>query len=113
MDTAREQIISYLLGEQTLAEFEEWLTAATWDVDAATLDSETALDVQLLLAEYTRGDRTMAEVDTMLRRLIVAARIGPAPRVATTAANSAAEHSTRWVQPQIAAVGRRSAAARA
>lgn len=108
--TVREKIISYLLGETTLSDLEEWLTLSTWEIEAADADSEVAFDAQILLAEHARGDRNDDDLARALRRLIAMARIGNPPPVATTA-NAVTERATGWTQPRIVGAGRRSAAA--
>lgn len=107
----RDRIAAFLLGEVSRADLEEWLTASTWDADAVTADTEVAFDAQLLLAEHARGDRDDAELEQEFRRLVVTARIGVAPIVATTA-NAVTERAT-WAQPRIVVAGTRLAGARA
>ena len=108
---AREQIISYLLGETTLADLDEWLTTSTWEVEASTPETEIALDALVLLAEHARGDRTDAEFDDRLRRLLATARIGEAPAFVTTADSVTERASWGWTQPQTVPADRRLAEA--
>lgn len=99
---ARSRILSYLLGEADLADLEEWLTVATWDVEAATADTEVALDAVLLLAEHARGHRTDDELASSLRRLVMTAHLGE-QREILTASSSETERATGW--PRIVAAG--------
>jgi hypothetical protein len=54
----REQVNSFLSGNLTLPQFQEWLVANTWDVeergDAHATD--VTYEIKLALAEHSRGD---------------------------------------------------------
>jgi hypothetical protein len=54
----REQVTSFLSGNLTLPQFQEWLVANTWDVeehgDAHATD--VTYEIKLALAEHSRGD---------------------------------------------------------
>jgi len=68
--TLRQHLLDLLLGETTLLEFDEWFALQTWDDSNVALDTrELAAEVELVLAEYTGGHWTWAEVRSHLQDL--------------------------------------------
>ena len=62
----------YLTGSISLEAFDRWLVPATWDVSETSDPAAYAVigEIYLRLAEYTRGDRTEAELKAALRHLM-------------------------------------------
>lgn len=59
----KDHLASYLAGQTELSEFHDWLIPATWHIDLAPeSDKRIAYRVQLLLAEFSGGDRTEEEL---------------------------------------------------
>lgn len=100
----REHVTSYLAGEFSLRELEEWLVPATWDVDDEDATAALAYDVQLALAEHARGHWTEPELRGRLRRLVLTAPLGSPPVVTTSSA--ASTEISRWRLSQVAVAGR-------
>jgi len=90
----RERLISYLLGEISLAELEEWVVSETWNVhqtgDQSTQD--LVFSVELLLAEHSSGHRTEEELREEFRKLLstvhMQASLGPGQAIFTTGSSS-------------------------
>jgi hypothetical protein len=58
----QQHIIRYLTSAETLAEFENWFAPVLWDIDDQEESTrERAGLIHILLAELSRGDRTIAE----------------------------------------------------
>jgi hypothetical protein len=81
-----ERLSRYLAGQSSLAEFHDWFIPATWDLDAeAEVDRTFAHQLQLLLAEFSNGDRTEGELREafwdLLDRSSVTVVIGDEPLV--------------------------------
>jgi len=77
-----------LLGETPLAAFDEWFTESTWDDTAVSLDAlRLTRNVELLLAEYSSGVWTWAELRSQLAALESAAYVAwggaEAPHITT------------------------------
>jgi hypothetical protein len=63
---------AYVSGEISVAEFKTWFIPATWDMSRIT-DPELAAmirRVQLLLMEFSGGDRTEEELKVQLRSFV-------------------------------------------
>jgi hypothetical protein len=54
----RERVNSFLAGDLTLLQFQDWLVANTWDVEEQGDPHATDLtyEIKLALAEHSRGD---------------------------------------------------------
>ncbi len=68
----REHLATYLAGEISLHEFEDWFFPETWNVDQADNLALTNLVYQIKLrwAEFSNGDWTGGELRSMLRSLL-------------------------------------------
>jgi hypothetical protein len=68
----REQLATYLAGEISLSDFEDWFFPETWDIDQT--DNLSLLNlvygIRLYLAEFSHGDWTETELQDRLRRMI-------------------------------------------
>jgi hypothetical protein len=54
----RERVNSFLSGNLTLAQFQDWLVANTWDVEehGDPHATDVTYEIKLALAEHSRGD---------------------------------------------------------
>lgn len=61
----------YLDGEIQLHEFEDWFVPALWDIDECTEEGarELAGRIHILIAEFSRGDRTADSLREELGRI--------------------------------------------
>jgi hypothetical protein len=67
----RAHLCRYLAGETTLAELEDWLVPATWDVRRSDPGTEQLASTILLhLAEHSDGWLTEDALRTLLRPLV-------------------------------------------
>jgi hypothetical protein len=67
----RDQIRSYLAGDKSLRDFQEWFVPATWDVERTDTEAAAlAYSIDLWLAEYTSNHRTKEDLDTFLTNLV-------------------------------------------
>ena len=59
-----ERVARYMAGDISLPAFREWFYPQAWNVDrrADTLTSQMVHEIDLILAEFDRGDWTEAEV---------------------------------------------------
>lgn len=66
----RECLLRYLSGDISLTEFEKWFASETWNVDIVGDERHAQLthEIELLLAEYTNGHWTEAELREQLQR---------------------------------------------
>jgi hypothetical protein len=66
------QLVRYLAGEISLAEFRDWFDRATWDVDLQgnPVASELAAEIELRLAEFSNGHRDEADLRSILHPLV-------------------------------------------
>lgn len=71
----RERIIAFLAGELSLADFQEWLVGATWDIEErGELDAlDLNYEIKLALAEHSRGDINLSELRARLHNQVEAA----------------------------------------
>ena len=71
----RRRLAQYLAGEISLETFDRWFVPATRDIDATNDPDASALtwEIYLLLAEYTRGDRSDDDLRAALAPLLVTA----------------------------------------
>jgi hypothetical protein len=59
----QQHIIQYLDGVVSLAEFEEWFVPILWDIDDEDPRvRELAGTIHILIAEFSRGDRTATDL---------------------------------------------------
>ena len=60
----RERVISFLAGELTLPQFQEWLVEKTWDAEEHGDPKATDMtyEIKLALAEHSRGDISWNEL---------------------------------------------------
>jgi hypothetical protein len=60
----RERVISFLAGELTLPQFQEWLVEKTWDVEGQgdPKATDVTYEIKLALAEHSRGDISWNEL---------------------------------------------------
>ena len=90
----RDQVLTYLAGDSTLAEFEEWLVENTWDAHLSDLPAaDLAYTLKHLLAEYTSGHRS--EVDLRLAFVPLGRDPGRSPH----ASSSPAGDYEHWMRP--------------
>lgn len=68
----REHVNAYLAGDLALAELQDWLVGATWNVEARGDPTAVDLtyDIKLALAELSRGDISPSEVCKRLREVV-------------------------------------------
>lgn len=68
----RERLASYLAGEISRREFEEWFIPATWNKahERNPVTAHLIGDIDLRLAEFSNGDWTEDELCEQLRPLI-------------------------------------------
>lgn len=67
----REKVMQYLSGKLPLADFEDWFAPFLWNIEQhENADLETlANNIARLLAEYSRRDRSLEELNQQLRSL--------------------------------------------
>jgi len=66
----RRKLAAYLAGATTLHQFEDWFAPILWDIDHADPEArELAGEIQILLSEYSRGDRSLDRVREELTRI--------------------------------------------
>jgi hypothetical protein len=101
----RAEIVSvlsrYLAGEETLADFQDWLAPLAWESDALDADAAELVDsVQLRVAEFTSGHLTEDELREELRT-ILRGQQRPVLHRSVGSANSAPRYTssatTTWV----------------
>lgn len=84
-------VSAYVSGEITLQAFEEWFIPATWDIrkipDAETLG--LIREIQLLMAEYSSGDRSEDNLKGTLSALL------PVPMIVVESSTAVAQPSGR------------------
>jgi hypothetical protein len=68
---------AYVSGEISAEEFKAWFIPATWDMSRfrSREFADMVRDVQLLIMEFSSGDRTEADLKAQLRRLYVQAQL--------------------------------------
>jgi hypothetical protein len=68
----RERVISFLMEELPLPEFQEWLVGATWDVEDHGNPEAINLTyaIKLALAEHGRGDISSSDLRDRLSELV-------------------------------------------
>jgi hypothetical protein len=65
------QISRYIAGQSSLAEFHNWLIPVAWDIDRDSQPAKRlAHRAQLLLAEFSNGDRSEDELRSELWNLL-------------------------------------------
>ena len=71
----RERVNSFLSGDLTLPQFQEWLVANTWDVEEHGDFPVTDLtyEIKLALAEHSRGDISQDELRERMRQAVTTA----------------------------------------
>ena len=68
----RDQVVRYLQNQMTLADLNDWLTQRSWNMHLdSPLDAQRlAADVELLLAEYNLGHRSLEQLQDALNDLV-------------------------------------------
>jgi hypothetical protein len=68
----REQVGSFLSGNLTLPQFQDWLVANTWDIEEHGDSHATDLtyEIKLALAEHSRGDITGDELRNRMSQAV-------------------------------------------
>ena len=68
----RKQVIRYLAGDISLADLNAALVPLTWNIEWRTDPRAASLgrDIELLLAEFSHGDWSKAELKSHLRTLL-------------------------------------------
>lgn len=68
----REKLASYLVGNISLEDFEDWFVSSSWNViqreNKNTID--LVYDIELILAEYSRGCWNDDELKQLLRPIV-------------------------------------------
>lgn len=63
LNEIKEHLGLYLIGQLSLSEFHDWLIPAVWDIDTEGEDvKRLAHRIQLLVAEFSNGDRDEKEL---------------------------------------------------
>jgi len=77
----RDHLLSYLAGEISLHDFEDWFFAKTWDIDKSGDPGLLNLVYQIKLdwAEFSNGDWSEEELRSMLKSLTERITISPPP----------------------------------
>jgi hypothetical protein len=72
-----DQLVRFLDGDLTLAEFEDWFTPVAWDVDQTSGQAAQRLahGIELRLAEFSNGHLTEDELRASLRPLAAISKI--------------------------------------
>lgn len=80
IETIRGELASYLNGNQSLREFYEWFAPETTDIHlwAPVQVQDLVYEIKLLLAEYSRGHRSEAELKAKLRPFVTSIEKPPA-----------------------------------
>jgi hypothetical protein len=68
----REKLASYLVGEISLEEFEDWFVPASWNVGQGKNQSAINMvyEIELRLSEYSDGFRNEDELRSLLKPLL-------------------------------------------
>jgi hypothetical protein len=68
----REHVNAFLLGQISLPGFQDWLIAATWDIEeqADPQAVDWTYEIKLALAEHTRGDIGVVEFRQRLQQIV-------------------------------------------
>lgn len=68
----RDQVVRYLQNQITLADLNDWLTQRSWNMHLdSPLDAQRlAADLELLLAEYNLGHRSLEQLQEALNDLV-------------------------------------------
>ena len=68
----RDQVVRYLQNQMTLADLNDWLTQRSWNMHLdSPLDAQRlAADLELLLAEYNLGHRSLEQLQDALNDLV-------------------------------------------
>lgn len=65
----REAVTSYVSGEVSLTQFQEWFVPRAWEVLAENAaGADIAAEIELLLAEFTSGDLTERQLRDALKQ---------------------------------------------
>lgn len=77
----REKLASYLVGEISLEDFEDWFVSASWNVSQSKNQSAINMvyEIELRLAEYSDGFRSEDELKNLLRPLVENYQVELAP----------------------------------
>lgn len=69
----RDKLGSYLLGEISLEDFEDWFVSASWNVNQSKNQAAINMvyEIELWLSEYSDGFRSENELQNLLRPLVV------------------------------------------
>ena len=73
----REKLASYLVGEISLGEFEDWFVPASWNVAQSNNSNAVNLvyEIELWLAEYSDGHWNEQELKNYLKLLFIDYRV--------------------------------------
>jgi hypothetical protein len=73
----REKLASYLVGEISLREFEDWFVPASWNVAQSNNSNAVNLvyEIELWLAEYSDGHWNEQELKNYLKPLVIDYRV--------------------------------------
>ena len=95
----RDRLVAYLADEISLLEFQEWFVPRLWGVDehADPTTQELWFEVELRLAEYTSGHRTVEELRESLLPLVRTQSMSIGA-VSTRATSSSV---TDWLRPAL------------
>jgi len=104
----RDKVISYLSGEISLDELEDWVVTRTWDVDK-TGDwegADLAHGIELLLAEYTNGHRSEEELREQFHAMLSTIHVSTGgspyePRIITGTSWVITEHEPTIIGPAL------------
>jgi hypothetical protein len=77
----REKLASYLFGEISLEDFEDWFVSASWNVNQSKNQAAINIvyEIELRLAEYSDGFRSEVELKNLLRPLVENYQVELAP----------------------------------
>ena len=67
--TIQNELVRYLAGETTLDQFRQWFDSETWEIAESSPQASLVSQIELLLAEYSSGDRTEGELRAELNKL--------------------------------------------
>jgi hypothetical protein len=92
----RARLQSYLLGQESLRDFQRWFMPVVWTVSDRGDPPKLMRAVELWLAEYTNGHRTEPELRSLFAGVLTGLFAGPV-RTFTTVKSTAES----WTAPSI------------
>jgi hypothetical protein len=92
-EAIRKELADYLTGKTSLRDFYDWFAVETWDIHewAPAQVQDTVSRIKLLLAEYSSGHWSKAELKEQFRPLLTSLNLTLRPQ---------GSGPTRLVQPQ-------------